>query len=432
MFNLIKIAARNLRRYSRRTLLTASLITLGVTAVLLFVAVTGSFKSMMIGQITDSMLGHIQIHKKGYVASVENLPLDATLQLYGSYSRGKASLNWLAQAVARQDDICWYDNADVFEAYGSFKPTPAVSFDAGKKVFKWGKGYAWNPVAFIDRPKDPNNTEEALEGFIGADLELIKSFAGPLQTMALTGVALPVWEGVNEGFGEQNHVNLAAKLYLLYLDTDLDLLLYSGNSRSTRYGFSFSRNLATNFELHGEIAHVPEQPQKVLEADGAIATRTVSDTRYLLGFRYLTETEITTIVEYYHNGDGYTEEELRRFMQTAADGYEQYLATDSDLLLQKAASLNEGAYGRPQPGRDYLYARAAMKEPFELLYFTPSLTAIVNLNDASFSLSPEAAYSGITNIELRLKFTWVNGGHLSEYGEKAARSRTELRLRYFF
>lgn len=33
----------------------------------------------MIGQITDSMLGHLQIHKKGYVASVENLPLDRNL-----------------------------------------------------------------------------------------------------------------------------------------------------------------------------------------------------------------------------------------------------------------------------------------------------------------------------------------------------------------
>jgi len=33
----------------------------------------------MIGEITDSMMGHIQIHKKGYVASVDNLPLDKNL-----------------------------------------------------------------------------------------------------------------------------------------------------------------------------------------------------------------------------------------------------------------------------------------------------------------------------------------------------------------
>ncbi|GAB4337029.1 MAG: ABC transporter permease [Desulfobulbaceae bacterium] len=79
MLSTFKIAARNLRRYKRRTILTTSLVTLGVVAVLLFIAVTGSFKAMMIGQITDSMLGHIQIHKKGYVASVDNLPLDRNL-----------------------------------------------------------------------------------------------------------------------------------------------------------------------------------------------------------------------------------------------------------------------------------------------------------------------------------------------------------------
>jgi putative ABC transport system permease protein len=79
MRNIIKIAARNLLRYKRRTLLTASLIMIGVVFVILFIAVSGSFKNMMIAQITDSMLGHIQIHKKGYVSSIENLPLNLSL-----------------------------------------------------------------------------------------------------------------------------------------------------------------------------------------------------------------------------------------------------------------------------------------------------------------------------------------------------------------
>ncbi len=79
MFNIFKIALRNLTRYKRRTFLTASLITVGVVFVLVFIAVTGSFKNMMIGQITDSFVGHIQIHKKGYLASMDNLPLTMNL-----------------------------------------------------------------------------------------------------------------------------------------------------------------------------------------------------------------------------------------------------------------------------------------------------------------------------------------------------------------
>lgn len=80
MSRLIKIALRNLFRYKRRTILTMSLIAIGVAFVLIFVSVTASFKALMIGEITDSMLGHIQVHKKGYVASIDNLPLNLNLK----------------------------------------------------------------------------------------------------------------------------------------------------------------------------------------------------------------------------------------------------------------------------------------------------------------------------------------------------------------
>lgn len=75
----LRIAARNLLRYRRRTFLTTGLIAIGVLAVLLFVALAGSFRAMMVGQITDAMLGHLQVHHKGYVASIDNLPLNLNL-----------------------------------------------------------------------------------------------------------------------------------------------------------------------------------------------------------------------------------------------------------------------------------------------------------------------------------------------------------------
>ena len=100
MFNIFKFAFRNLRRYLRRTLLTSVLITLGVVAVLLFISVSGSFKAMMTGQITDSMLGHLQVHRKGYLASMDSLPLDRNLQ---------------GKQVARVKNIL--DNNKAVEAY---------------------------------------------------------------------------------------------------------------------------------------------------------------------------------------------------------------------------------------------------------------------------------------------------------------------------
>lgn len=79
MLKIMTLSMRNLARYKRRTFLTSLLITFGVTAVLLFISISGSFKSMMIGQITDSMIGHIQVHKKGYMSSMDSLPLNMNL-----------------------------------------------------------------------------------------------------------------------------------------------------------------------------------------------------------------------------------------------------------------------------------------------------------------------------------------------------------------
>jgi putative ABC transport system permease protein len=79
MLDLVKIAIRNLVRSWRRTFLTAGLITVGVMAVLLFTSLAGSFKTLMIGQFTDSIIGDLEIHAKGYVASIDNLPLTLDL-----------------------------------------------------------------------------------------------------------------------------------------------------------------------------------------------------------------------------------------------------------------------------------------------------------------------------------------------------------------
>jgi len=79
MTKLLKIAVRNLARYRRRSLLTASLIAIGVIAVVVFEAAAGAFTGLMVGQMTDAMLGHLQIHRRGYVASMDNLPLTMML-----------------------------------------------------------------------------------------------------------------------------------------------------------------------------------------------------------------------------------------------------------------------------------------------------------------------------------------------------------------
>ena len=100
-------------------------------------------------------------------------------------------------------------------------------------------------------------------------------------------------------------------------------------------------------------------------------------------------------------------------------------------LLQKALSVSQ-TYSRPQAGRNYLYARISQKEPFDILYFSPGLTTIINLDDMSYSVTPEVMYTGFTNWEFRGRFSYLDGDEYTEYGEKQNSNKVEVRARYFF
>jgi putative ABC transport system permease protein len=119
MAKILSLAARNLARYWRRTLLTSGLIILGVVAVLLFIAVSGSFKGLIVGQITDSMLGHLQVHGRGYVASIDNLPLNLNMK--------PAAVAQVDKALAGMDAVvAWSPRLKFGAMFSNFTETTSI------------------------------------------------------------------------------------------------------------------------------------------------------------------------------------------------------------------------------------------------------------------------------------------------------------------
>jgi len=345
-----------------------------------------------------------------------------------------------------------------YQAYLSLKPSSSLTMDMGKKTSKWGKGYAWNPAAFVDRPKDPDDPELALEGYVVASADFIKSFSsGPLKTFSFTPVILPAYGDINDNlislnhknpkielilpaygavnadFGETDHLNFAAKVYFLLYDTDIDFMFLSGGSKTPRYGFDFSRNIGTNLEVHGEFAFISDFQKMLIDANGNTSQKTYDAVNYVLGTRYLSTLDTTYIFEYYFQGTGYSSGEMSDYFKFIDEGYDIFVSSGDRMPLSKAVAVTQqGGYGRFTPERHYLYLRASQSEPFDILYFTPALTWICNLSDRSFSLTPELLYSPITNLELRLKTGFLVGTKDSEFAEKQNDYRIELRVRYYF
>jgi hypothetical protein len=388
-------------------------------------------KPVLYGLDRDAAFSRLRFYNDPQGATLPEV--NAKVQLEGSFEKDIYRLYVKTNTDLKYSDPTGSSERSAFyEAYGSLKPSSSLKIDAGKKTMKWGKGYAWNPVAFIDRPKDPDDPELGMEGFIVGSLDYIRSFDGPLKTFSFTPAVIPVYDHVNEDFGNRDKLNVAGRFYFLLYDTDIDLMFLTGGSLSDRYGLDFSRNITTNFEIHGEYAFIRNSRKTLLDVAGNARQVEKDAHSYLIGIRHLTAFDLTTIVEYCHNGAGFSEEERKGFLTFTNRAYNTYRSTGNAVGLGRAKTLADGAYGRSGSGKDYLYVRLSQKEPFDLLYFTPSLTWMMNLEDRSVSLTPELLYTGFTNWELRLKTAFLVGGKETEFGSKQNDYRIEFRVGYYF
>ena len=227
MKNIFKIAIRNLLRYKRRTLMTSLLIILGVVLVIVFSGVSVSFKSMMIGSITDSMLGHLQIHKKGYVSSIDNLPLHLNIDEKG----------------IKQLDKIFEKHSDVIEGYSyriklgamlsNFMETtnirltavqPQMEIAACPRLVERILGDVQDPRKFIEQGKIiiPENLSKGLKLNPGDEIVLVaNSKDGSVNGLSLT--VSHIIEGLLGPSGRDGFIHIDdAKILLRIYDNEIN------------------------------------------------------------------------------------------------------------------------------------------------------------------------------------------------------------------
>jgi len=394
-----------------------------------------------------------QYKQRFYKTNQENPTLEFRAQVkpelswkegeFGAYLRPRVEVAW-SQLTSGQStsldepselffkkDKRWAGQVLAEEGFVTWQPSPTLTLEAGKKVLKWGKGYAWNPVSFISRPKDVNDPDRSREGYALAYADSITSLEGPITTLALTPVISMVGDNINEELASGDSILAGGKLYMLAYDMDMDLLFMVGDKYDTRFGIDFATNLSENFAIHGESSLRLGYEKKTIDSAGVITNSNSNAWSLLLGARYLTETDTTCIMEYYHNGEGYSSSEMSQYFTLINDGYDQYVSTGLNTLLKKSSEVSAD-YNKSTSGRDYLYLRASQKEPFDILYLTPALTTIINVGDGSFSLNPEVAYMVSSALEIKPRMVIPIGPAKSEFGEKLNRVNAELRLTYFY
>lgn len=316
---------------------------------------------------------------------------------------------------------------ELVELYESVNVQPTLTFLVGKKAYTWGKGYAFNAVGYVNPTKDSENPESVQAGKMSLAVDYTKSFdSGALQTLGLTFIVIPP-SNVQNKYGEVSQTEFAAKTYFFVWDSDIDILAYKSAPNGNQLGIDFSTNILTNLEVHGEFSQFENVPKATINQN-ALSIQNSAGNSYLVGLRYLSVSDTTVIMEYYHNGSGLTADEFSQYVQYLDNS----LAGGQSTAIQQALGTASTYFQESVIMSDYLYFKVSQPEPFNWVYFTPSVFVLYNIGDKSFSLGAPLSYKPFTNFEFVLWPTFLVGSERTQFGDKQFSQRWEAWFRFYF
>ncbi|NQU62905.1 MAG: hypothetical protein HQ517_01280 [SAR324 cluster bacterium] len=303
-----------------------------------------------------------------------------------------------------------YENSLLREGYWQFSELDPHTVEIGKRLLRWGKGYAFNPVAFLERQKNPEDPEASREGlWVIQGLWIPGSFSF-FDNSSLNLVYLPVRNDLNDDYATTSAEGdeWGLKLYTLIGTADFDLYFVQKQDRDeTDWGIDFSANITSNLEIHGEYASLDseESAHQIL----------------LLGTRYLTENDVTWIMEGYHDSSGLTKEESMSLFKSASSGS---IADAKKLmsLTQQSKTLNQ----------NYAYLKASVKEPFDWLYLTPAVAWLINMDDSSTNMNLQLTYTPGNNWVFLSSWQHLAGDPATQFGENIVRDMIVMEGTYSF
>jgi len=315
-------------------------------------------------------------------------------------------INALRSSISENDE----DDSVLQEAYWQLAAFEPHNFEIGKRLLRWGKGYAFNPVALMERTKNPEDPEAGREGLWTTQGIWITGAIAGFETTSINLVYLPIRDNLNDEYQstiEEDDV-WGVKLYGLIGTTDIDIYAVNWDQENViQWGIDFATNLSVNFEVHGE--YVTSKYEDYTQNET------------LLGLRYLTDTDVTWIAEVYLDSEGFTKEESKAIYEAIEDN-SGIKALPYLSQIQQKKTINQ----------NYGYVKASVKEPFNWLYFTPSIAWLGNLDDQSSNISTQLSYSPSDNWTMIFTWQHMAGNEYTQYGENVVKEKLALLASYSF
>jgi hypothetical protein len=249
-------------------------------------------------------------------------------------------------------------------------------FMAGRRIVKWGTGYAFTPAGVLDPPRDPTNPTDRLNLNQGRDMVKADFVHGPhaLSLAWSTAALAPA--------GSNLHDTTAFRYNVLVHGFDTSLIAGDDRGSDAFGGVTFTRVFGQAWEVHGEAAW---------REQGAI----------LMGAKYTTAWGISFIGEFY---------------------------TPPNTAYYRDSAIS------PSAGRQhyaFLYAgKSRLRELPGWKQWDLSASMVENMNDSSYVVIFDANRRFGDHFSSYLHLQVPHGGKTTDYGATPYSAATSVGVRF--
>jgi hypothetical protein len=304
----------------------------------------------------------------------------------------------------------------------------ALDLVVGKKILKWGTGYAFNPTGVVEPQRSPSDPSDRLNQNDGRNLASLTAFIGKT---SLTAVYLNDATFSNSAF-HRGANEIALRAYTFAGGVDISLIGHYREGDRLELGANTSYVIGDDLELHGEILGKKGSSalyHPIINSDDAGQLfqsypylPLYEDSRRvflktLAGAQYTLESGVNIALEYYHNAEGLSVPEWKRWMnfvklQDAVQRGavpvppERIVPSRMNLLWSLLTLSPRGTM------RDYLFLRGAYSGDawgVEVIFF-------MNANDQSVVVIPTLTWKATPMISLYVRYAAYAGRDGSEFG----------------
>jgi hypothetical protein len=356
------------------------------------------------------------------VLDIQRFTDASDLTLFGDITA--ADKRWKLQLKLRASND-WRRNGtsklDIGELSFSYSATPWLDLRIGRKIERWGTGYAWNPTGVVNPRKNPSDPNDRRSLFRGADMAAADIFVKGWQVTVL-GTPQIAW---NRSAGRRlTGTGWAVRAYRLIKGTDVAFTASGGNGLANSRGISLARVFGNSLELHAEAAYIDDTVRLRPRGEGPVPVRKPHP-EILVGGQYTFSNNVNVIGEFYHAGQGFSGREWNDFRVFGAAA-DEGIAQGNPLPLMLA----NAQFTPLQMSRNYTFARVLW--PIRLNRLEVETIVITSLRDGSSLIRPGIRWRAGTNWSLYCIYSEFTGNARTEFGHIQIRRGLDIGIRYHF